>query len=197
MAQGMNTDEERILAYAGTKQGGATTIPPLPQTSTDPTASPTQATTPADHSLAYMRQTWMGARPWAQFYSTRAISLPAFASLSDRVATNLRIFRANYQVVAAVWLCIVMLLCIPSFLLAAALFVMLDRWRAWRTSITGGVLIHRDAIIGVFAALVVVWVSGIGGHVVVSLAFSAISVIVHAALHEPDYDYDGMEIATV
>lgn len=81
-----------------------------------------------------------------------------------------------------------MLGAIPSFVLAALGAYAVLRWCLYRAG-TGG-LTNRDKAVAGGVALVLVWVTGVGGYLVAGLAFSALSVAVHAALHE------GCEIET-
>lgn len=139
----------------------------------------------AEHMTSYVRQTWTDCRPWTEFYSTAAINLPPFDSLSERMSTNLHLYRNNYQVVAAVWLGLFVVSAIPSFLLAVAAFFLLDKWAARLAGRNNGKLPHRDMVVLGLVALAIVWLTGIAQHVLSSLALSSVSVLAHAALHEP------------
>ena len=139
----------------------------------------------AERVTSYAQQVWADCRPWSEFYSTAAINLPPFQSLSDRVSTNVHLYRANYQILAAFWLGIFVLVAIPSFLIAIIAFALLDRWAARLAARNGGKLPHRDMVILSLVALAIVWVTGIAQHVLTSLALSSISIVAHAALHEP------------
>lgn len=159
----------------------------LTGTNIDPSSStaPTPSSTITARAQSYAVRTWATCRPWADFYSTSAISLPNFHALSDRMAANLAIYASNYHVVSAFWLALFFLFSIPTFLLALLFFFLLDRWAAKIAAKHGGKLSHKTVVFLVFASLVVVWVTGIAQQVISSLAFSFCSVLAHAALHEP------------
>lgn len=138
-----------------------------------------------DRVVDYARNTWCECRPWSEFYSTAAISMPPFATLSDRFSTNLHLYRANYQVLATFWLAVFFIGSIPSFLIAIVLFFLLARLCTRRALRNGGKLSHRDTVLAAFAALIIIWITGIAEHALVSLAVSALFIAAHAALHEP------------
>lgn len=138
-----------------------------------------------DRMRSYAVSTWADCRPWAEFYSTAAISVPSFAHLSDRVSTNLNLYKSNYQVIAVCWLALLFLFSIPNFLLAILLLVLLDRWTARAATKNGGKLAHKDMVIIGFAFLIIIWVTGIARNVLTSLGLSFLSIIGHASLHEP------------
>lgn len=173
------------------------------QTQPLPITTPPQHTQPIDNSITatserainYLKTTWNECRPWQEFYSTRHISLPKFSSLSDRFATNLHLYAPNYQFVAAFWLAFVLLGFIPNVLVGAALLFLLQRWCTWRASKTNYTLQHKDQIIAGLVTLTVLWLTGLAMFALASLAFSAISVSLHASLHEPNNVET--EIATV
>lgn len=183
---------------------GSSSTPPSGVKPTDPAAvarspslSPMGVMGPATTSrvVSYARQTWDECRSWKEFYSTRAVSRPQFDGLSDRFATNLHVYRANYQVIAAFWLVIVLLGSIYTLVLAALGFWLLEMWCTRKASQNGNQLQHKHKVIAAFLALIVIWVTAIGSSTVQSLILTAISVGVHATCHEPDSIET--EIATV
>lgn len=158
----------------------------------DPHASISNAT---ERVISYAQTTWRQCRPWKQFYSTRALSIPPFAALSDRVSVNLHVYRANYQVIIATWLVCILLRSIPSFLLAAVIFFAIERYAARRMLKNNNVLPARDKLVIALIVLLVIWLTDIGSFAVSALALSAITVSIHAAFHETDAVET--EIATV
>lgn len=212
MAYGSPADEERILTYAAPKEMSGATVAqsqslPAPMgSSSQPMISSSAPSDPSSHTpqvtaistdrfLSYAKQTWQETRPWNQFYSTRAIALPQFSALSDRFSTNLHIYRANYQVIAAFWLAFVLLGSIPSLLLAGGLFLLLERWCTWRANKNNSTLQKHEIFVAAVASLIIIWITDVGTFVVHSLIFSTLSISIHAALHEPEAVET--EIATV
>lgn len=222
MGYGSAAEEERMLSYSpkeimttsapvasstslpASLGAGSTSTPPSGVNPTDPAVvarspspSPMGVMGPASTSrfVSYARQTWDECRPWKEFYSTRAVSRPPFNALSDRFATNLHVYRANYQVIAAFWFVIVLLGSVYSLLLAGLGFWMLEMWCTRKASQNGNQLQHKHKVMAVFLALVIIWVTAIGSFTVQSLILTAVSVGVHATFHEPDSIET--EIATV
>lgn len=201
-------DDERILSYSPSTPNPSTAVSPSPMASRNgmkqedttiiPLTSSLQEYTsrddngsiigsPAlmkDRALHYSRETWLSCRPWNEFYSVRALSIPPFASLSDRFSTNLQLYKGNYQVVAAFWLIVFFLWSFYHFIIAAAFFFLIGRWCSHRAR-SNGALSHSDMVIAVFAALVVIWVTGFGEELIASLVFSCLSLCGHASLHDP------------
>ncbi|KAI0565881.1 PRA1 protein [Gracilaria domingensis] len=197
MSYGSAADEERTLAYAETKQ-----MPAASASKSRPTAavsdvqlnhvgesSPTFSVT-TDRLVNYARNIWRECRPWNEFYSTRALSMPQFAALSERVAKNLHVYRANYMVIVAFYCAIMLLRSIPSVIVAALLYLAVERWSARRNGLS-----PRDKILVAFMVLLVIWLTDIGNYVITSLMLSSISVALHATFHETDVVET--EIATV
>lgn len=161
------------------------------QAPTDPPPQPSNSeevpsSTTASHVVSYARKTWCECRPWTEFYSTKSLSRPQFAALSDRFATNLHIYRGNYQIIAAFWLLFFLLGTIQTLLLAGILFFCLEKWCSRVASRNDNTLPQKHKVFAIIAALIIIWITGIGRYTVISLFFSSISVAVHAAFHEPD-----------
>lgn len=193
-----------MLSYAGPKELVNTASPPSNHVAAPPpssTPAPADSSSSAiamgsgafasasaatDHVVSLARKCWADCRPWTEFHSTRTISVPQFAALSDRISSNLHYYRANYFVVAAFWLAFNFLFNIPRFLMAAVLFILLQRWAASRAAKNAGALSHRNMLITAFISLVIIWITDIGSTVIFSLVISAIYTTVHAALHVPD-----------
>lgn len=138
-----------------------------------------------ERALAYSRHTWSNCRPWTEFYSLRALSLPTFEGLSERFSTNLHLYRANYQVLAAIWLIMSLLSSFSSFLFAAIFLVLVARWCSHQASNNGNVLSHRDMVIASFACLIFVWLTGFARQLVTFVVFSCLSIAIHASVHDP------------
>lgn len=202
-------DEERVLSFS-TQEAGAPPPPPGASASssrgtppsgvvpTDPAAVAPPPGGVAAHTnrvLGYARQTWDERRPWREFYSTRTLSVPRFADLSDRFAANLHVYRANYQIIAAAWLVLLLLGSLQSLLLGALGFFGIERITARKAEKNGGVLPHKFKVIAAFGGLGVVWLSGLGDYVVRWAVATALTVSAHASFHEPQTDET--EIATV
>lgn len=203
MSYGSAADDERMLSYAAPKEAANTTStshqtsthtsvpmpssasPVPPPTNSEPVSIIGLPSATTDRVSAYARTTWEECRPWNEFYSTAAISIPPFSILSDRFSTNLHMYRANYQVLAVFWLLIFFVGSIPSFLLAALLFFLLERWCWCQALKNGNKLSHRDTVITGFAALIVVWITGMAEQALLSLGLSSLFIAAHAALHEP------------
>lgn len=205
MNYGSAPDDEKILSYSGgpstTSKASSTTLfsngskhtniatpsPPASQhiRSDNPFSIINSPSTTTGRILDYFRHTWNARRPWLEFYSTSALSIPPFPLLSDRFSTNLHLYRANYQVIAAFWLVIAFLGAIQSFVITAMLLFIIERWCLYQSMRNGNVLSNRDLGIAVFSILIVIWLTGFAKHLVVSLAFSSISIAIHAALHDP------------
>lgn len=205
MVYGSATEEERMLSYSpkeimnpvpsNTSTTSKPTAPNPPYTNqapADQTPQPSNSddilsSTTASRAVSYAKKTWHECRPWTEFYSTKALSRPQFAALSDRFATNLHTYRANYQVITAFWLLFFLLGTIHTLLLAGILFFCLEKWCSRVASRNGNTLQQKHKVFAIVAALVIIWVTGIGKYTVISLFFTAISIAVHAAFHEPDY----------
>lgn len=210
--------EERILSYSTSAPDAPSASTPGPAANINgnkhafisvPTSEPTLHETNTgeellthnyfsitkDRIVAYSRQTWGNCRPWSEFYSPRGLSIPAFESLSERFSTNLHLYRANYQVLAAIWLVICFLLSFNSFLLATIFLILAARWCSHRASINGNVLPHRDMVIVSFACLIFLWLSGFAKQLVTFVVFSCIYIAIHASIH--DSSVFETEIATV
>lgn len=183
-------EDERMLSYGTPKDGG-----PSGSTAAPAPGGEGVVVIPSDAVLAYVKATWADCRPWTEFYSTRDLSVPQFAAVSERVSSNVHVFRANYQVLAAAWLAVSVLFCIPSFLVASLCFFLMERWASRRASRNSGSLAHKDRILLAFTTLLVIWITGIGAVIVISLSLTAFTVTLHTALHTPDVEET--EIATV
>ena len=206
MAYGAAADEENVLAYGSSKQAaaGSSSEPPkshsLPVPPTGgPVAESVSSTQPIQSNLTaekanlavdYLRATWADCKPWDQFYSTSAINVPVFSVLSDRVKENLQVFRANYIIVATVWLSLAILSGIPTFLITGLLVFALERWATKRANKNGGHLSNTDRVVVAVVALLIVCVTHIVGYLIMSLFFTAVSVGAHACLHD---EYAGIQ----
>ncbi|CAN8061539.1 unnamed protein product [Agarophyton chilense] len=197
MSYGSAADEERSLAYAESKP-----MPSADASKSRATAAasdvqlnnvgeaPQHLSPTADRLVTCGRNTWRDCRPWPEFYSTRALSVPQFAALSERVAKNLHVYRANYTVLVAFWFVLMLLGSIPSVIIAALLFFAVERWAARRNGLS-----PRDKVVVAFLVLLVIWLTDIGRYAITSLLFSCLSVALHATFHETDVVET--EIATV
>ena len=184
-------DDERVLSYSASKPSAAPVAAPPAAAPSSPSEQPSAPW--YEDALLRLRVTYADARPWAEFYSTRNLSLPPFSSLSDRVSANLHVYRANYLIIAAFWLCVVVLGAIPQFLILAAVVFGGVRWGA-RLQQKGGVK-PRHYFVGALVVLITVWLTNVGNSIVLALGLSAVAVGVHAALHVPQEIET--EIATV
>lgn len=204
MAFGAPIDEEQVLGYGAsgkrTQMAEDQVTPLAPAPSSPQVTSETQASSHFDMSgynekadllVNFAKATWADCKPWSEFYSTRAIAVPKFANASDRVLSNLSTFRANYMVVAALWLCLAMLTGIPKFLITMLLFVILEKWASRRAQKNGGVLSERDRVIIGATALLIVWMTHIVRDILISLCLTAISVGLHTLLHTEETTTDG------
>lgn len=208
MAYGAAADDENVLAYgsktvAMEQQAAAPLHPPSQQQQQPPAALAITSTSShsvppqegmratsafsaerADLALDFLKATWADCRPWDEFYSTRAFSVPSFASLSDRVIANVNNFKPNYIIIAVVWLSVAVLSGIPTFLITGLLFFGLERWATRKANKNGGALTQRDRVVIGVIALIIVWLTGVVGYVIASLFFTGLSIGVHAVFHE-------------
>lgn len=137
---------------------------------------------PTNMLVAFARSTWASCRPWPDFFSTRLLQLPSFSSLSDRVFSNLHIFRHNYIVVAAAWAGVSVLSSVPSVLIAGGCGILLSRMATRRAAKNGGVLADKDRMKIGALSLLAVWVSGIYNVLAGALFWAGVSVGAHCAL---------------
>lgn len=194
MAYGSAAKQQLSHSYSSLSQTSGTTVTshssPLPMASATPLnpaqPEPTQRLNDkADRLITYVRTTWQDCRPWSEFYSTRLISLPTFAALSDRFSMNVHVYRANYQVVASFWLLCVLLRSILSFIAAAILFLCLESWAFRKAAKNSNFLLPADKVVILFAALLIIWMTDIGSYTVTSIFISAVSISIHAIVHQP------------
>lgn len=138
--------------------------------------------------VSYARQTWAERRPWSEFYSTRALSRPQFADLSERFGTNLHIYRANYQIIAAFWLFVLLLGHMFTLVMTAVLSLILERGSTFLAAKHGGSLPPKFKIIVAILVLLIIWVTDIGKFVIWSLSLTGVSVALHATFHVPQIE---------
>lgn len=209
MSYGNAADEERLLSHTRRRKEmmqSTSQVQSLPSSSNiSPQSGVSLSTAPStttpnsflsyERVASYAQQTWQECRQWKEFFSTRALSVPQFVALSDRLSTNLYHYRANYQVIIAFWLSIILLTTLTDFLLTCILFFILERYCSRQANKNGGQLQNRDILITVFVSLFIIWITGIGIHIAIALCLSTISVGIHATFHTPDFIET--EIATV
>lgn len=202
---------DELLLSADARAGASLSAPdgtkPLPLREISPTAAARPLSTSASAPAGYVvedsspvvapvdmvveraRASVRDARPWREFFDARQISIPNFADITDRVEKNLRAFRGNYEITAACWFAVGVVLMFGEFLIAGLLLLLVERWvrsklRADNTLDNS----HKAVVLGL--VLFIIWITGVGEALVGYLFCAVLSVSAHAILHNPPDDDD-------
>jgi PRA1 family protein len=190
-------EQESILSYAPLvppRASASAVQPPAAGSSTAIAPAAGSSTTEAEHPLldavhagVSRAQTALDvAVPWPVFFNVRAISMPRFSELADRVETNWNVFRANYEVVAAAFLLLSVVTNFGGFLVAGLLLLAVERFvrRKLRASPIGQLEGNHKLVVAI-CVLGILWLTAIGLSVVSALFSATMFVGIHAALRTP------------
>jgi hypothetical protein len=144
-------------------------------------------------AVARARQSLADARPWREFYDARAIRLPAFSEVTERVEMNAKIFHGNYKIVACVWCAFALLMSFGRFLAAALMLFAVERWVRFKVRSEGSLDFGEKAA-ACAVSLTIVWVTGVGRLVVESFMVACLSVGIHSVLRTPPELNPGREM---